>query len=157
MEYWDYPSDKTGLLESSEKNYFWCTENRCTYLCSKEESDQIDPWNDLREYGWVISSYLRYDVIEHGEVIFSNPETGNDDKVGRFVIIRDEPFEYMIQSWGERKLISYEVRKDEGFNEALQPIYFASHKKALGKALELSMKDDRQYIVCRQLDSYDRH
>ena len=111
----------------------------------------------MQEYGWVISSSLRYDVIEHGEVIFSNLEIGNDDKAGRFVIIRDEPFEYTTQSWGERKLISHEVRKDEGFDEALHPAYFASHKKALRKAVELSMKDDCQYIVCRQLGSYDRY
>ncbi len=151
MEYWDYPNDKTGLFESSEKNYYWCTANMYTYLCSKEESDQVDPWNDFREYGWVIISYLRYDVIEHGEVIFFNPETVNDDKTGRFVIVRDEPFEYTIQSWGERKLISHEFRKDEGFDAALNPVYFASHKEALRKAVKLSMKDDCQYIVCRQL------
>ncbi len=157
MEYWDYPNDKTGLFEPSEKNYCWCTGNKYTYLCSKEEFDQIDPWNDLREFGWVISSYLRYTVVEHGEVIFCNPETGNDDKAGRFVIIRDEPFAYTIQSWGERKLISHEVRKDEGFDEALHPVYLASHKKALRKAVELSMKDGCRYIVCKQLGSYDRH
>ena len=91
MEYWDYPNDKTGLFASSEKNYYWCTENRYTYLCSKEESDQIDPWNDLQEYGWVISSYLRYDVIEHGEVIFSNPEIENDEKAGRLKIQNIQP------------------------------------------------------------------
>ncbi|MCR5096999.1 MAG: hypothetical protein K6A70_09770 [Erysipelotrichaceae bacterium] len=157
MDYWDYPNEKTGLFESSEKNYYWSTGSRYTYLCSKKESDQIDPWNDLQGYGWVISSYLRYDVIEHGEVIFSNPETENDDKAGRFVIIRDEPFEYTIQSWGERKLISHEVCKEEGFDEALHSVYFISHKKALRKAAELSMKDYCQYIVCRQLGSYDRH
>ena len=157
MEYWDYPNDTAGLFESSEKNYFWCAENRYTYLCTKEESDQIDPWNDLQEYGWVISSYLRYSVIEHGEVIFSNPEIGSDDKAGRFVIIRDEPFAYTIQSWGERKLICHEVRKEEGFDEALRPVYFASHKEASRKAVELSTKDNCQYIVCRQLGSYDRH
>ncbi len=83
MEYFDYPNDKTGLFESSEKNYYWCTENRYTYLCSKEESDRIDPWNDWREYGRVICSCLRYNVTAHGEVIFSNPETENDDKAGR--------------------------------------------------------------------------
>ncbi len=157
MEYFDYPNDKTGLFESSEKNYYWCTENMYTYLCSKEESDRIDPWNDWREYGRVICSCLRYNVTAHGEVIFSNPETENDDKAGRFVIMRDKPFEYTVQSWGERKLISHEFRKDKGFNEALHPVYFASHKKALRKAVELSMKDDCQYIVCRQLGSYDRH
>ena len=59
MEYWDYPNDKTGLFESSEKNYYWCSENRYTYLCAKEESQQIDPWNDLQDCGWVIGSYLR--------------------------------------------------------------------------------------------------
>ena len=92
MEYWDYPDDKTGLFEPSGKNYFWCTGNRYTYLCSKEESDRIDPRNDLQECGWVVSSHLRYDVIEHGEAIFSNPETENDDEAGCFVIIRDAPF-----------------------------------------------------------------
>ena len=51
MEYLNYPNDKTGLFESGEKNYYWCTGNRYTYLCSKQESDQIDPRNDLLEYG----------------------------------------------------------------------------------------------------------
>ena len=110
MEYWDYPNDHKGLFDSSEKNYYWCTENRYTCLYSKEESDRIDPWNDFQEHGWVISSYLRYNAIEHGKAIFSNPETGNDDKAGRFVISRDEPFAYTIQSWRDRKLISHEVR-----------------------------------------------
>ena len=157
MEYRDYPNDKTGLFESSEKNDYWCSGNRYTYLCAKEESDQIDPRNDLQDCGWVIGSYLRYDVIEHGEVLFSNPETENDDKAGRFVMIRDEPFAYTVQSWGKRKLISHEVRKDEGFDETLHPVYFASRKKALKKAVELSMKDGCLYLVCRQLGSYDRH
>ena len=100
MEYRDYPNDKTGLFESSEKNDYWCSESRYTYLCAKEESDQIDLWNDLQDCGWVIGSYLRYDVIEHGEVRFSNPETENDDKAGRFVMIRDEPFAYTVQVMG---------------------------------------------------------
>ena len=158
MEYWDYPEEKTELFEACDRNYYWSTGGMYTYLCSRQELDRIDPWKDLTDGGWVIASYLRCDVVEHGSVVFAGHEAEDlKEKSGKFVIVRSMPFVYRVQTWGERKLSSYEVRSDEGFNEALQPLFFVSRKKALKKALELSGGDDCRYLVSRQLDSFDRH
>ncbi|MBR5995451.1 MAG: hypothetical protein IK026_02580 [Eubacteriaceae bacterium] len=158
MEYWDYPEEKTELFEASDRNYYWSTGSMYTFLCSRQDLDRIDPWKDLTDGGWVIASYLRCDVVEHGSVVFAGHEAEDlKEKSGKFVIVRSMPFVYRVQTWGERKLSSYEVRSDEGFNEALQPLFFMSRKKALKKALELSKGDDCRYLVSRQLDSFDRH
>ena len=112
MKYFDYPEEKTELFEPSEKNYYWRAE-KYTYLCSEEEMNHIDPWNDLQS-GFVLNSYIRCALIENGKVTFSNPEVVKSaGKSRKFVVLRSEPIAYRVQSWGELKLVSHEIRSEK--------------------------------------------
>lgn len=156
MDYYDYPVEKTGLFEPSDRNYYW-TAGKYTYLCSQEEMDRIDPWIDFRD-AFVLYRCLRCAVVEKGGVTFSN-----DDAVSRwngkapFFILRSEPVEYRIDTWGNRKLRSFEIRSEKGRDSALNPLYFRDYRKALKTALSLSGRYDCRYMVAVELESYDRH
>lgn len=158
MKYYDYPEEKIDIFEESDKNYFFKGTD-FTYLCTYDEVKAVNMWNAFT--GFVLVVYKRYAVVKKGEICFLN-ENFSDGNMARgrhkengYVIISNNPQNYVIQSW-ENKLTSYELRDDSTGSSALNPIIFPTAEEALAKAIALSKQKMETFLVAQWFDDYDR-
>ena len=159
MKYYDYPKDKIGIFEVSDKNYFFKGKD-FSYMCSFEEVQRVDMRSEFS--GFVLVIYKRWAVVKNGLIVYKNEQfcdgiiAKGRYKENGYVIISDLSREYHIQSWGS-SLRSHELRDDSKYNQALNPIIFDTAESALKKALELSMESDEMFVVAQWFDEFDRH
>ncbi len=159
MQYYDYPSDKIGIFENSNKNYFFSGKD-FSYLCSYEEIRRVDMRTAFS--GFVLVVYKRYAIVQNGSVIYKNENfcdgytAKGRYKNNGYIIISSNPKEYYIHSW-KSNLQSYELRDDSEYNRALNPIIFSSAEEALKTAIRISKFKKEKFIVAQWFDEFDRH
>lgn len=158
MCYFDFPQEKIDLFEPSQKNYYFESGSKYSYLCSQEEISTVNFMDDFTGKdggGYVITEYLRCSIIENGKIIFENP---NCVKISskKYIIVSDKAHEYTVKGWNE-KLVSHDLRSDKTGDSALHPIYYESYGEAISIAKRLSLSNDCKYLVSMYLDYYDRH
>ena len=160
MKYFDYPDRKTDIFQPSENNYFFEASD-FTYLCSYEEVEKINMRSDFRN-AYVLVLYKRYALIKDGQFFYQNKmfEDGHAArgryKENGFVIISNVPQKYYIQSWNDY-LVSYEIRDDQKYNAALNPVIYQDASEAVEVAIKLSKTNQQTYMVAQWFDECDRH
>jgi len=159
MVYYNYPTEKIDIFQSSDKNYFFKGKDY-SYLCYFDEIKNVNMRAEFS--GYVLVIYKRYAVVKNGNIIYKN-ENFCDGYIAKgrykengYVIISDMQKEYYIHSW-DKTLQSHELRDDSKYNRSINPIIFDTVDVALETAIELSKDSSEMFIVAQWFDEFDRH
>ena len=159
MVYYNYPTEKIDIFQSSDKNYFFKGKDY-SYLCYFDEIKNVNMRAEFS--GYVLVIYKRYAVVKNGNIIYKN-ENFCDGYIAKgrykengYVIISNKAREYFIHSWNGT-LQSYELRDDSKYNRSINPIIFDTVDVALETAIELSKDSSEMFIVAQWFDEFDRH
>ncbi len=161
MEYYDYPESRTDIFTPCDRNYFFHSRVKFSYLCSFEEMLDVDK-SCMFTNSYVLLVYKRYAVIQDGIVVYENkgfndgyPPCGRHGE-NAFVIITEKPRTYRIQSW-KNDLITYDIRDDSENDKALNSKVYRSAESAVSDAVKISEASGEKCAVVQWFDEYDRH